>query len=80
MTHQPMHPKKQEAVIVDHKLAEILKKLGLGMPEHMKGNKEAVVVDTRVGDLIKALHLGQDEKMAVAHTHAPMVAASQGNL
>jgi hypothetical protein len=53
-----MHHKEQEAVLVDHKLAAILKKLGLGMPEHMKGNKEAVVVDNRVGELIKALHLG----------------------
>ena len=69
---KPKHHKDQEAVLVDHKLAAILKKLGLGMPEHMKGNKEAVVVDTRVGELIKALNLGKNEKMAAAHHHALM--------
>jgi len=34
--HEPEAPHKhQVAILVDHKLAAILKKLGLGMPEKM---------------------------------------------
>ena len=39
--HEPHHEHKphhehHEAILVDHKLAAILEKLGLGKPEHMK--------------------------------------------
>ena len=35
--HEPAYPHKHhEAILVDHKLAAILEKLGLGKPEHMK--------------------------------------------
>ena len=35
--HEPVaHHKHHEAILVDHKLAAILEKLGLGKPEHMK--------------------------------------------
>ena len=54
---------KKEAVVVNHNIAEILKKLGLGMPEHKQ--LEAVVVDAKVGELIKALHLGKAEHAQV---------------
>jgi hypothetical protein len=67
---KPMHLKEKEAVLVDHKLAAILKKLGLGMPENMNENKEAVVVDPRIGELIKALNIGKDQKMTAASHHA----------
>ena len=58
---QPVHHK--EAVLVNHNIADILKKLGLGVPEHKQ--VEAVVVDEKVGELIKALHLGKQEHAQV---------------
>ena len=57
--HHVEHVAKKEAVLVNHNIADILKKLGLGMPEHKQ--LEAVVVDPRIGELIKALHLGKAE-------------------
>ena len=62
-----MHHEGKEEILVDNKVAEILKKLGLGVPEHMKETNKAVIVDARLGELIKALHLGKDEKMTEVH-------------
>ena len=62
-----MHYEGKEEILVDHQVAEILKKLGLGVPEHMKETNKAVIVDARLGELIKALHLGKDEKMTEVH-------------
>jgi|APGre2960657423_1045063.scaffolds.fasta_scaffold250064_1 hypothetical protein len=57
-----MHPDhhNQEHLLVDHKIAAILKKLGLAKDE-VKPQKEALLVDQKVAELLKGLNLAQDE-------------------
>jgi len=56
---KPADPKK-EHLFVDHKIAAILKKLGLAMDE-VKPKKEALLVDQKVAELLKGLNLAEDE-------------------
>jgi hypothetical protein len=46
--------------LVDHKIAAILKKLGLAKDE-VKPQKEALLVDQKVAELLKGLNLAEDE-------------------
>lgn len=60
--HYPAHQHHNvEALLVDTKLAEMLKKLGFAKDEiKPKPTKETLLVDEKVAELLKGLNLAED--------------------